>query len=109
MNKSLIVIVAILGLFLTQFLWAASSKDSQERVAQAKKEMEEMQKKQQQWKTEHQVGRPKIRGPVGKYQVVRLSDEKVFILDTAGGNFWLWEAKGGKEPQYKGRIPESEK
>ena len=109
MYKSIIVIVTILGLFLTQFLWATSSKEAEERAAQAQKQIEEMQKKQQQWKSEHQVGRPKIRGPAGKYQVVRLSDEKVFILDTAGGNFWLWEAKGGKEPQYQGQIPESKK
>lgn len=109
MNKTLVVVVTILGLFLTQFLWAASSKEAEERAAQAQKQIEEMKKKQQQWKTEHQVGRPNFSGPVGKYQAVGLSDDKVFILDTAGGNFWLWEAQGGKEPQYQGQIPEIKK
>ena len=109
MNKSIIVIGTILGLFLAQFLWATSSKDAQERAAQAQKQIEEMQQKQQQWKTEHQVGMPKGRGMVGKYQAVRLSDDRVLILDTASGDFWSWEAKDGKEPQYRGQIPENKK
>ena len=109
MHKSLIVILIILGMLSTQFLWAASSSEAEERAAKARKQMEEMQQKQQEWKTKHPVGKREFRGPVGKYQAVRLSEEKVLILDTAGGNLWLWEAKGGKEPQYQGRIPEIKK
>jgi len=104
MYKSIIVIVTILGMFLSQFTWAASSKstDTQKRI-------EEMQIKQQQRKIEHQTGRRTSRGVAGKYQAVKLGDDTVFILDTSGGNFWIWKAKSGKEPQYQGQVPEIQK
>ena len=104
MYRLLIVIAAIGVILLSQFAWAASSDEAKERAAKAQKQVEEMQKKQEQWRKDHQARMPKKRGFAGTFQAIKMSDDKVFILDTAGGHFWLWSVKSKKAPEYQGQI-----
>jgi lipopolysaccharide export LptBFGC system permease protein LptF len=113
MNKIIVAIVSILVFFLGQIVWAASSNEEKERLEKAQKQIEEMKKQQQQWMNQRQTpmhsNRPLSRGMVGRYQAIKLDDGRVFILDTAEGDFWIWKMNSGQPAQHQGQISQEKK
>jgi hypothetical protein len=87
MGKSIFIGGLLLSLIIfQQFALAESPKSPEELLEEHRKNFEKIH-------PQIPTNKPIIRGVVGKYQGIRLSDEKIVILDTATGRLWLWDSE----------------
>jgi hypothetical protein len=101
MLKMVILIIITLLTFSFQNSWAELSAQQKEMMEKQKKMFEERQAKMQQ-------NMPVRRGAVGRYHAVRMDGAKVFIIDTADGKFWLWNADNNSI-NYQNQVPADKK
>lgn len=131
MHKSIIVILSLCMIFISQTAWAQLTPDQEERLRQleskekAWKAWEEERSKHEErlWELsgkgktrtakeeiKREFIKPSFDEDVGRFQAVRMNNNTVFILDTKQGHLWIWIIQSDKEGKsneyilYQGQV-----
>lgn len=84
-NLIMVLAVSFIGFYASNS-WAQMTEEQRRMLEKHRQELEEQQAKMK-------TNIPAIRGPSGRYQGIKLNDNKIVILDTTEGKLWLWDAK----------------
>ncbi|MGD2125668.1 MAG: hypothetical protein PVG99_06280 [Desulfobacteraceae bacterium] len=98
MLKRMAVLSVLFVAFSANGVWAEKSSEA---------EKAEQHSKQPEAPPPSEFYKPLSRGPVGRFQAVRVEDNSVFILDTKEGHYWIWGGSGSSGAVsliYGGRV-----